>query len=104
MFTFRTYYIGQQLLAVAIEHTGFRTNGGRLAWVPSVAHFCPECGSIWAREVVDEQPWTVRIAACPKHGAGTLIEDDNIERACDPYYREYYPRELLQYEFLRRSA
>ena len=50
---------------------------------PHTAYFCPVCGEIWARAVLEHQfnyaplpakiLWSVEIRRCAEHGDGTLL-------------------------------
>lgn len=52
----------------------------------SVAYFCPQCGDIWARLLVEGSDWTQCWSeSCPKHGGG------HIDRTCK---FEWWPCEL----------
>jgi len=95
------YYEGSQLIGSReIWCALVRTAGDHVASVfyPNIAHFCQECGEIWAREIMafsfDYQPllakkWSAREQLCPMHGGGELLGE----------HLDQYPLSLLKREF-----
>lgn len=66
-----------------------------------VCWFCPQCGEIWARLVVEgasyHQHWT---EACPKHGEGKIDRECRFEWwPCK--LEADWPEEALRYVLLR---
>lgn len=52
------------------------------AYWPNTAYFCPICGEVWAREILQHQfdyapipqkPWVVETRRCAQHGDGYLL-------------------------------
>ena len=69
------------------------------------ALFCPDCGSLWARDEATFdatgrstcKPWTVITRPCPRHGIGTVIDWIN---GAPPLY--VHPP-ILRHDFLQLS-
>jgi len=60
------------------------TDGGRSAYYPNLAWFCPACGSLWARAIYDflfeyapipGTAWIVKSRLCVPCGDGRLLDD-----------------------------
>lgn len=68
----------------------------------SVLYYCPTCGTIWARRILQgtDNGWLAQGESCPKHGAGTLLSDFSIDAFVDGYLQ--FPLPVLQREFLLR--
>lgn len=86
-------FVGEELvyLAGCPGHSGY--------W-PHRAYFCPQCGSLWARAVVEPEfpyaplpsdSWVIDLRRCPGCGDGTLLRPQDSLDFCSP--------ELLRREF-----
>jgi hypothetical protein len=59
------FFVGTQLLgSSAIEVDFDRSQRARPL---STAFFCEQCGEVWARAMIQDQPWEVWALLCEKH-------------------------------------
>lgn len=97
-----TYFLGPSPLAEC--RTVQTWDGIQLS--PSLAHFCPFCGNIWARLLVPGQLWhtvTASCSACPPYDgagkpSGSLFLSWNLRQL------DEFPPELIRREFLLHLA
>ncbi len=72
---------------------GYRGEDGQAhsGYWPNTAYFCPRCGEVWAREVLQHEfeyeptpsgLWVVEIRRCEEHGDGALLVGKSLEY-CD---------------------
>jgi hypothetical protein len=79
------YLEGNTLIGTRLQYCcGYaKSDGSRhSAFWPNTAYFCPTCGEIWARAILQPhfnyQPiphfsWVTENRRCPTHGDGTLL-------------------------------
>ena len=70
------------------------------AYWPHTAYFCPVCGDLWGREVIQPEfdyaprvsgPWVIERRRCVEHGDGQFLVGKDLD---------YVSLELLTREFL----
>jgi len=83
------------------EYHPFRTNGGHLPIQhSSVAGFCPMCGEIWLRNVLEGVPlWRVYPVLCLKH-AMHFSPGDPMAWHLQALLPPYCSQELAHFELL----
>ena len=70
----------------------------------SVAYFCPECGDVWARAViegVDYSPWSM---SCSKHPRFRSLVAGSLWMDWDKDYTKAFPRAVLERELQMHLA
>lgn len=100
------YFEGNRLVGTRLQYCcGYAPSKGerRSAYWPNTAFFCPTCGEIWGRAVLDHQfqyspipqaSWAIESRRCVEHGDGLFLSG---------YGESHLPscsRELLQREAL----
>lgn len=58
----------------------------------NIAHFCPQCGEIWARIIFNlPVPWYGNSRLCDRCGPGFILP-------YDPIWLKFAPKEVLEHE------
>lgn len=81
------YFLGARLLGTGAF---FRWDDAQISH-RSEAFFCPECGEIWGRVLVEGAAWHAVQIPCERHGGGSFIF---------PWRRQFseFPPAVLSYE------
>ena len=95
---FRTeFFIGNEYLGC-----GFQARDDRLQAIPrSIAYFCPLCGEIWARAVVQgSDRWSVSHSDCTRCGRWSLISvPGSLWHSWDPNLTQSFSEPVLRREW-----
>ena len=97
------FFIHQRYLGSRTIPPVYQTSlGPQLAY--SVCWFCPQCGDIWARLVVEDtkfsQCWS---RSCAKHGGG-LIDSESRFELLPCTLEADWPDEAIRYTLLQELA
>lgn len=87
------YFLGTQLLATT--HIRPMWDDSTISF-SSTAYFCPVCGEVWARIMIEGAEWLPTNSPCPKHTNGLRKGGYFIA----PWRKTYWelPQEVLKYE------
>ena len=82
------YFLGGARIAKGTQ----RPQWNEHADFPSTAYFCPTCGEIWARILVEGTSWNMLLIPCQAHGGGEFLPPWSASI-------DAYPLEVLLHDF-----
>jgi len=88
------FFLGSSYLGTAERKLQFL--GTHVVLPESKLWFCPHCGDVWARAVVEKAEWQSYRVPCPKHPKG-----GSLWLSWDKEYLAALPKPVLEYEFTR---
>lgn len=65
----------------------------------SIAYFCPKCGDIWGRIVIDSKDWMVLTVGCEWHPEWSFYPGGSFIRSWNPRWPQELPEAVLRREF-----